>query len=82
MHNPTGGGGEVVQDIIHCRRNKLGRNYEESSTWGKQSCQYVESGGEMHRWNGDGGWHSGAGREQTVCANIKCARVLQLLLPK
>lgn len=36
----------------------------------------------MHRWSGDGGWHSGAGREQTVCANIKCARVLQLLLPK
>lgn len=49
---------------------------------GKQSCQYVESGGVMHRWSGDGGCHSGAGREQTVCANIKRARVLQLLLPK
>lgn len=35
MHNPTGRGGEVVQDIISCRRNKLGRNYEESSTWGE-----------------------------------------------
>lgn len=82
MHNPTGGRDEVVEDIISCRRNKLGRNDEGSSTWGKQKCQYVESGGEMHRWSGDGGWHSGAGREQTVCASITRARVPQLLLPK
>lgn len=49
---------------------------------GETELLSVESGGVMHRWSGDGGCHSGAGREQTVCANIKRARVLQLLLPK
>lgn len=42
----------------------------------------------MHRcvsdikYNRDGGWHVGAGREQIVCASIKHTHVLQLLLPK
>lgn len=81
MHKPTGGGGEVVRGIISCRRNKLGRNYEESSTWGNRTVSMCKVE-EMHRWSGDGGWHSGADREQTVCANINRARVLHLLLPQ
>lgn len=88
MHDPTCRGGKVGQEIMSCRRNKLGECYEESSTWGKHNCQYVEGGGEMHRYisnisyNGDGGWHVGTGREQIGCANIKCTNVLQRLLPK
>lgn len=88
MHDPTWGGGGVGQEIISCRRNKPGGSYEESSTWGKHNHQYVEGGGETHRrvsdikYNRDGGWHVGAGREQIGCANIKHTHVLQLVLPK
>lgn len=57
-------GGRIGQEMISCRRSKVGVNWEEGNAWGEHNFQDVGTGGGRHRcishvgYSGDGGWHS------------------------